>query len=429
MGVRVRRVRQAAAHLLMAAVAVFLALALPGCGGGGSSDSSSLHWNAGGGGALAVKLQAAAAARAEGAELKANDQVRVHVQANGVDVVDPQVVDLPAAGGEITVTFPWVPSTGNTIFVEVLDGTGNVTSSQTASFSWSSNPSPGGTQVLVAQVTIILGPTPMPSPSPSPLAPLSISPAAPSVAPLETVSFTASGGQPPYAWTLSTNQSDGTIDAASGSYTAGPTSPAGVTDVVTLTDSLGSSTTANVSVSAALQISPTTATKAPGATQQFTASGGKAPYTWSLPTNASGGSVNASGLYTAGNAVGSDVVRVTDALGATADATVTVKVALGSPAGLFVDASGIYFSDYAASKLYFMTDMAGTGLTSLSVPSPFGLWRDSTAGGGGKLYVASTNGAGGSKLYCFDNLQAQPTTLTTPQGEMPFSMLYGVTVD
>jgi hypothetical protein len=74
-------------------------------------------------------------------------------------------------------------------------------------------------------------------------------------------------------------------------------------------------------------IAPTSASKADGETQQFTATGGMAPYTWSIFTNVSGGGINGSGLYTAGNAAsGVDVVRVTDNFSQTADANVTVTV-------------------------------------------------------------------------------------------------------
>jgi uncharacterized protein (TIGR03382 family) len=75
-----------------------------------------------------------------------------------------------------------------------------------------------------------------------------------------------------------------------------------------------------------LTIYPASATVAPSGTMTFTASspaGG--PYTWSLQTNASGGSIVAStGVYTAGATLGTDVVRVTDSASATKTATVTV---------------------------------------------------------------------------------------------------------
>jgi len=75
-----------------------------------------------------------------------------------------------------------------------------------------------------------------------------------------------------------------------------------------------------------LVITPSNASMQPGATQTFTAGGGFAPYVFSILTNNSGGTINATtGVYTAGTTAGvTDTVRVTDAFGATADATVTV---------------------------------------------------------------------------------------------------------
>lgn len=68
-----------------------------------------------------------------------------------------------------------------------------------------------------------------------------------------------------------------------------------------------------------------------GSTEIFGASGGKQPYTWSIHTDSGNGSsiVNAgdSGTYTAGSGglfQPDDVVRVTDALGVTADCTVHI---------------------------------------------------------------------------------------------------------
>jgi hypothetical protein len=83
-----------------------------------------------------------------------------------------------------------------------------------------------------------------------------------------------------------------------------------------------------VTVTAALSISPTTASVAPGGGASFTASGGDGSHTFSLFANNSGGGIDAiTGAYTAGSTGGViDTVRVTDGLGATADATVTVTV-------------------------------------------------------------------------------------------------------
>ncbi|HEY2515701.1 MAG TPA: kelch repeat-containing protein [Polyangiaceae bacterium] len=79
----------------------------------------------------------------------------------------------------------------------------------------------------------------------------------------------------------------------------------------------------------ALVVTPADATVPAGTALAFQASGGSgAGYAWSFTTNASGGSIGAnSGVYVAGTTLGaSDVVRVTDAAGNTANATAHVPL-------------------------------------------------------------------------------------------------------
>jgi len=155
---------------------------------------------------------------------------------------------------------------------------------------------------------------------------VSINPTSASVAPRGTKTFTASGGSGTgLTFSLTTNGSGGNVNSASGVYTAGATPSA--TDVVTVTDSLGNSATASISVGGGLSISPSAASVAPRGTKTFTASGGSGTViTFSLTTNGSGGSVNSvSGAYVAGPTPSvTDVVKVTDSLGNFASATITV---------------------------------------------------------------------------------------------------------
>jgi MYXO-CTERM domain-containing protein len=83
---------------------------------------------------------------------------------------------------------------------------------------------------------------------------VTVSPAAATVAPRGTQVFTASGGSGTgWTWSFASNASGGTIAAATGAYTAGPTG--GVTDVVRATDSLGNAGTAQVTVTPATTLS------------------------------------------------------------------------------------------------------------------------------------------------------------------------------
>ncbi len=181
----------------------------------------------------------------------------------------------------------------------------------------------------------------------TPSSPLAISPSAVTLNIGGTQTFSASGGTAPYTFSIVTNNSGGTINASTGAYVAG--SKGGVTDVVRVTD--GSANTSNASVTvqtpvAALAISPASASVSTGGSQTFSASGGTAPYTFSIVTNNSGGAINSStGGYVAGSKGGvTDVIRVTDGSANTSSASVTVQAPVAplaiSPASASVSTGG-----------------------------------------------------------------------------------------
>jgi len=141
--------------------------------------------------------------------------------------------------------------------------------------------------------------------------------------------FAAAGGTAPYAWTVSN------ATVVSVSTTGLVTALAAGTATVTATDANGASGTATVTVSAAtanIVITPNTATVSTGGTQQFTTSGGVAPYTWSLSTE-DAGTINATtGLFTAGEEAATTTVIATDANGDTGESgTITVVAAAAPP--------------------------------------------------------------------------------------------------
>jgi hypothetical protein len=153
---------------------------------------------------------------------------------------------------------------------------------------------------------------------------LVINPPSANVAPGGAQTFAASGGAGfGYAYSFQTNASGGTINASTGQYTAGPAG--NTTDVVKVTDGVGGTATATVNVSASLAINPPTGNVPPRGTLSFSASGGNPPFSFSLAANASGATITPSGAYKAGpSGGGTDIVRVTDASGATRSANVTV---------------------------------------------------------------------------------------------------------
>jgi Zn-dependent metalloprotease len=164
---------------------------------------------------------------------------------------------------------------------------------------------------------------------------LAILPATARAPPRGAVSFTASGGSGSgHAWSLATNASGGTIDAATGAYVAGAT--ANVTDVVAVTDSAGGQATRNVTVTAGVTVTPVAPSVAAGGTLALVAAGGSGTgFAWSLTASPSGGTIHpATGVYTAGATGGvSDVVRVVDSLSNAATVNVSVTGSSGGGGG------------------------------------------------------------------------------------------------
>ena len=73
-----------------------------------------------------------------------------------------------------------------------------------------------------------------------------------------------------------------------------------------------------------IQLLPETAIVLASATQQFAGYGGYGSYLYEILVDNSGASIDQNGLYTAGGSLGVDTVQITDALGNTATALVTV---------------------------------------------------------------------------------------------------------
>lgn len=214
---------------------------------------------------------------------------------------------------------------------------------------------------------------------------LVVNPSTPSAAPRQTITFVAAGGSNAgYVYTLDTNGSGGTIDAATGIYVAGVAG--NTSDVVTVTDSLGNSTTTTITVGAILTIVPEIAIRVPRQSLQFTSQGGSGTgYQYALSTNASHATIDDGGVYTAGttgNVV--DIVTVTDSLGNVATANVSVGQAV------------------------LLTSSEAT------IP-PRGTARILASGGslGGYTFVLRSNGSGGSIVATTGDYLAGDTPNTT----------------
>ena len=268
------------------------------------------------------------------------------------DVV--QVTDSLANAATVSVTVMMgmsispgttsVPPKGSLSFTAIGgSGTGYAWSLATNASGASINPATGvytaggtGAVTDVVQVTDSVGNTATRSLTVT--AGISISLPADGVPPRGSVTLTAGGGSGAgFNWSLATNVSGGSINSATGAYTAGATG--GVTDTVRVTDSLGNLALKNVIVTAGISISPATTSVSRNGSVAFTASGGSGiGYTWSLRNNASGASINAeSGVYTAGGIEAvTDLVQVIDSLGnarTTEVSVIAVRLAQGGGGG------------------------------------------------------------------------------------------------
>ncbi|VAW59830.1 Serine protease, subtilase family [hydrothermal vent metagenome] len=141
----------------------------------------------------------------------------------------------------------------------------------------------------------------------------------------DTQQFTAAGGTAPYSWSVS-DTAVASINANTGLLTAVSLG----TTQVTATDANGfSDSTGNITVSD-IAISPDTALLGVGDTQQFTVSGGIAPYTWSTG-NLTVATIDAAGLLT-GVGAGNTIVTVTDSTGVSiSTGTITVREVVVNP--------------------------------------------------------------------------------------------------
>jgi uncharacterized repeat protein (TIGR01451 family) len=207
---------------------------------------------------------------------------------------------------------------------------------------------------------------------------VAITPKAATIGPEGTIGFNVSGGNGTgYRFALAPGGSGGTIDAAHGDYQAGPTG--NTSDTITVTDALGNSATATITIGNGLSVSPSSSTVPPRGSLALTASGGTAPYAFALTTNASGGTIDASsGAYNAGATPKvTDVVTVTDANGV----KVTVTIAVG--AGIAIAPSAPKVAPGATVQLV-ATGGAGSGYTWRLVDNSAGGAVDATTG----LYTA-----------------------------------------
>lgn len=199
------------------------------------------------------------------------------------------------------------------------------------------------------------------------LAPFSLSPPTLQITVNNLYTFTAAGGKPPYTFDIVSGT--GTIDPDTGEFTA---PGAADTTVISASDTAGNYGTSTVTVipAGALLISPTSITLNVNGTVTFSATGGTAPYEFTIHSGT--GIVGlTTGAYTAPAAPGTDIVRLTDDDGSTSDAVVSVV----SSGPLAINPSSVVMEQY---DIYFFYPDGGTPPYIFSVTSGSGIINPSS---------------------------------------------------
>lgn len=202
----------------------------------------------------------------------------------------------------------------------------------------------------------------------------------------------AAGGQGPFTYKVTSG--GGSVDG-SGHFTAPGTAG---TSVVSITDSLGSSTLVTITINPPLSVSPTSATltASSGQTTPFVGMNGVPPYQYSMVSGS--GNVNAQGVYTVGTVSGVNTVQVTDAQGTTATAPVrslrirvnaAVFAAVTDGTNLYVGGRFSAVNPYSAPRLAIVDQASGNLATTCDLGAGFlGGYVAAIATVGNSIYVA-----------------------------------------
>lgn len=239
---------------------------------------------------------------------------------------------------------------------------------------------------------------------------LVITPNATTVAVNNTVNFTASGGSGSYSYSIFSGA--GSVLAVTGNFTAAASAG---TAVVRVVDGQGQYADAIVTVNAALTISPTSKTLISNDTTTFSRTGGVAPFTYTLFSGV--GSIDPlTGEYTAPAGTGAAVVRVTDSLGNTSNANVTVTnvLTISPSTPVYIDINGtMQFS--ATGGVPPNTYSCTNGGSSID-PSTGEYTAPATAGSDTCTVTDSTLATSQATVTIYNTFILSPTTVTLAVG-------------
>jgi hypothetical protein len=339
-----------------------------------------------------------------------------------------------ASGNTVSITPAWsVASGGGTISSAGLF-TAGTTAGTFANTVKATSGSVSGTVTVTVTAT-----------GPGPLATITLSPSPASVAAGGTQQFTAVGKDAggtvvSITPTWSIVAGGGTIDSA-GLFTAGPVAGTFTNTVKATSGTVSGTTTVTVTVGplATIALAPSPDTLAINATRQYVAVGRDAggnevsiTPTWSI--QASGGSVDNAGLFTAGTTPGTfeNTVKATSG---SVSGTATVTVTVGPLAAITVTPNPANVAVGTTQQFTATGKDAGDNVVSLSTPAT---WSVEAGGGtinGTGLFTAGTaSGTFLNTVKATSGLVSGTATVNTNQASVdlgasgPFAVLAGAGV-